>query len=438
MIVKTATSTTNTRNLNQATVFNRMIAEPGTEPRLLLGNETAGMIDFFGENFSRLMENYVSQSAPVISQSYLKTLGKIEITGCSGYEEGKICFNNSTILVDATVQLDMELPGSEKKHIRFSCVPASFSPVMEGSLVSGIVVRCDEYCQPLGASGTGSGGGAAADPVSILTMLAATAKKSTGEDKPVVLLTRRGGISFAQKALIAQRYVTQGVRVAAVVVVQSSDKWPFVMADSAREIHSNTNIYMGSANMTSNTEATVNTGASVVNPSPAVCLSIPVVMISKHDGELLEEYLMQRENHQYRNPSGTGTESSSGSVTQLSVQMNSKLNECSICQELMDFPQCRQCCGNSCSYSSPTDSSADGNASTSSSANVAVVGSPMEIYKLPCNHCYHVDCVTQWLILHNTCPMCRYKCPAEAVASSSATAATPVSSGAGEIGDMYV
>lgn len=29
------------------------------------------------------------------------------------------------------------------------------------------------------------------------------------------------------------------------------------------------------------------------------------------------------------------------------------------------------------------------------------------IKKLACNHCFHIDCIDQWLLRETTCPMCR-------------------------------
>lgn len=37
-----------------------------------------------------------------------------------------------------------------------------------------------------------------------------------------------------------------------------------------------------------------------------------------------------------------------------------------------------------------------------------------QVVQLPCEHCFHEECILPWLEMHNTCPICRAELPSEA------------------------
>jgi len=136
-----------------------------------------------------------------------------------------------------------------------------------------------------------------------------------------IVVLKRGKVSFVAKARAAQ---CSGAL--ACVVINTMDTWPFVMTDTANE----------------------------AEREP---LSIPIVMVSQSDGEVIEGLL------------GKG-----GPKVEGSLRCGRFEPECSICQEEMVAGTC--------------------------------------VLKLACRHAYHQACVYTWLQGHNTCPLCRNVMPA--------------------------
>lgn len=140
------------------------------------------------------------------------------------------------------------------------------------------------------------------------------------EDTSMVLYFRRGVVSFATKALRGQLFGAK-----AIIISQSDDRWPFIMTDSTQQ----------------------------------ALISIPTIMISQSDGQLLEKYIS----------------SSSLSSTPISLTCQPLSKECIICQEIYQQGDI--------------------------------------ILKLPCCHLYHQDCLFRWLSTAHTCPICRLQLPTE-------------------------
>ena len=133
-----------------------------------------------------------------------------------------------------------------------------------------------------------------------------------------ILLLKRGKVPFSIKAKNAEQ-----TGALAVIVMQTFDMWPFVMTDSSSE------------------------NASI---------TIPTLMISSQDGELVEKILRERK------------------YLQVSLKFKEVQDECSICQETMSEGE--------------------------------------TVVKLPgCGHAYHDACVLSWLEKQHTCPLCRNEMP---------------------------
>lgn len=161
--------------------------------------------------------------------------------------------------------------------------------------------------------------------------------------REALVVFQRGEVSFARKCMHALE-----AGVSAVVIIQTSGMWPFVMTDTSDELVKN-----------------------------CVTMDIPVVMISKTDGELLTKLLEEGAKLNKKRRGNSSTESSSSTLQSAVLRFGHSSIDCSICQDPFEVDQ--------------------------------------SVYKLPCRHVYHVDCVTSWLQQRNTCPLCRLELPKEEV-----------------------
>lgn len=264
------------------------------------------LFELLGADLRDSLMDAMSQSRPSrqISVSYLKTLGKVTID------------DQKTILRDISLRIG---------PLHMLAVSAQFGCLPEADCT---------YEHPI---------------VCGMPVCAETALTNSAKCAGSMVLLDRGVVSFASKCLKA---VEAGA--AAVIIAQTAGVWPFVMADSAKELETR-----------------------------GVQLSIPVVMISQKDSELVRKFIAEQDRNTTPVPPVTNT-AISATISNVPcvhkkfdpvLQFGPCVVECSICQE--DF----------------------------------VPGG--EVLKLPCRHVYHTDCVTNWLVANNTCPLCRLELPKE-------------------------
>ena len=228
------------------------VAEPGRS-----STDSTNLFDFLGADLRAAILESLAQSEPdrQISAEYLSTLGKVILDQRRG------------LLYDIVFQFEM---------LSIMGTVATFGSIPAKEISSTILFGDPEF---------GEGG--------IL-------RNSSLCNGSMVLL-KRGKVSFASKAMAAQ---SSGA--IALIVCQTFEVWPFVMADSANEL-------LG------------------------IDLIIPVIMISQSDSLILEKLLLHRQNktqlkEEKENNSSNETPSRSLSCKLLCGRFE---EECSICQENM-------------------------------------------------------------------------------------------------------
>jgi hypothetical protein len=145
------------------------------------------------------------------------------------------------------------------------------------------------------------------------------------------VLLERGKVTFYDKALRAEE-----AGASCVIISQSYETWPFVMTDSVPDRKE---------------------------------ISIPVLMISKAEGEVLRGLIA----------------ANASEATTIEVHCGDIDTVCSICHD--DMKQ-----GDT-------------------------------VVKLSCRHCYHDACVVEWLGSNSSCPMCRHALPRRTAEEGAAIAA---------------
>lgn len=153
----------------------------------------------------------------------------------------------------------------------------------------------------------------------------------------VILYMQRGdGLTFVEKGALAERSGAS----ACIIGNHVTEPWPYTMQDSK-------------------------------NQAAAMNLSIPVVMVSKEDGQQMLENLHQEQRHD------DNTNDAAIECTLTIQKDDTAVPDCSICTDAF------------------------------------VVGGDSVMTLPSCGHTFHTRCATTWLTQHNTCPYCRAELPLE-------------------------
>ena len=204
-------------------------------------NLLENLFEFLGTDLREEIENAMNNSnnSRSISQSYLETLGKVVLDSRQG------------LLYDITIKVG---------PFTVMGIPATFGslpfPILTAEIINGIPEHGEALLQ---------------DQV-----------------KDKIVLLKRGVVSFAQKAMNAQK---SGC--IAVIIGQTADMWPFVMSDTTKEID-----------------------------TFDLKIQIPVLMISKQDCTIIEKML-------------TKTNENSNNTFECRINCGEMKQDCSICQEDM-------------------------------------------------------------------------------------------------------
>ena len=283
-----------------------------------------GLFELLGSDLRDAIMESMSQSRPSrqISVSYLSTLGKVVVD------------SRKSILRDVYLCIG---------PLNILAVSASFGFLPnegETASISANIVCSSPICGE-------------------------SALTNHAECSGAMVVLQRGVVSFANKSMRAAQ-----AGAVAVIVSQTAGVWPFVMADSAGELKQ-------SIVASSGKDDTVTTSAGVTGG----ITSIPVVMISQKDADIIQKWIAEQPQEGKRSISSGGNNTGSSgesrvAATAAALKFGHSVHECSICQEAFE------------------------------------VGAT--VLKLPCRHVYHCECVTSWLAQNNTCPLCRLELPKEA------------------------
>lgn len=271
-------------------------------------------------------------TATSTSKSYLDKLNRITI-----HEHSSILYQATVTIYVATTQSNengKDGGGCEKKEhesiYTFHAAVSEFYPfppfTIQGSL---------HASQPI--HGT--------HPITIPTLSSFNSTSLSSLSSVVLFMERGGDITFLQKCQNASSFQinynnnNENINIAGIICANHNTTWPYTMKDSTSKARGQ------------------GQGQQKYN-------QIPIIMIQKSDGEILQSLLEKDKNQ---------------NNVQVQIQATKKPQNSNTCIICTDYYQ----------------------------TNDVILQLPL------CKHLFHEGCIVHWLKDHNTCPYCRIELPLE-------------------------
>ena len=325
-------------------------------------------------NLSKIPRFVLDEKSTIFRQAKLTITDNLTLCDAISTAAAAASVTSTTIpAVNEYNETDYSSQISKENNLSLDCIVGEFGPVKEFNFEMEAFILASPF--------TGKGGDLSSETKSQVSHNkneAAKTKKATeiSSSAPCVFMGRGDGITFVQKALMAQAAGASAV----IIANNTSSPWPYVMKDSKGEAEK--------------------IGQQV---------SIPVVMIKEVDAQQILrkfEEQNQRSLNFYRTrkiPDGIVPKQiiiTKGNPIQIhpaSLQNNKQG------QHQQQIQKYHLCCNLQISTQS-SDCAVCCERLKNSETVLQVPG---------CGHIFHEECALVWLRSHNTCPYCRWELPTD-------------------------